>query len=144
VSAKKPSKKKKHQATSDEKELKRAAKRLGTELERSDARVEHWKRKAGRAEKKVAELETKVKKLTKKLRRATAVPAEPLEPTEPVRRPELVAVPEPGAPATSTTSTTSTTPDASWTVVQLRAEARSRGLTGLSGKTKAQLLDALS
>ena len=141
MSAKKPSKKKKHQATSDEKELKRAAKRLGTELERSDARVEHWKQKAGRAEKKVAELETKVKKLTKKLRRATAVPAEPVEPAEPVRRPELVAVPEPGAPAASATSTT---PDASWTVVQLRAEARSRGLTGLSGKTKAQLLDALS
>ena len=56
MSAKKPSKKKKHQATSDEKELKRAAKRLGTELERSDARVEHWKQKAGRAEKKVAEI----------------------------------------------------------------------------------------
>lgn len=128
-------KKKKKQSTSEEKELKRAAKRLRTELERSDARVEHWKQKAGRAEKKVAELETKVKKLTKKLRRATAVPAEP---GEPVRRPELVAVPEPGAPAATTS------PDASWTVVQLRAEARSRGLTGLSGKTKAQLLDALS
>lgn len=138
MSAKKSSKKKKQQSTSEEKELKRAAKRLRTELERSDARVEHWKQKAGRAEEKVAELQTKVKKLTKKLRRATAVPAEPVESAEPARRPELVAVPEPGAPAASTT------PDASWTVVQLRAEARSRGLTGLSGKTKAQLLDALS
>ena len=35
-------------------------------------------------------------------------------------------------------------PDESWTVVQLRAEARSRGITGLSGKSKAQLLEALS
>ena len=132
MSAKKPSKKKK-QSTSDEKELKREAKRLRTELERSDAQVERWKQKTGRAEKKVARLETKVKKLTKKLRRSTAVPAAP------AGRPELVAVPEPGTPPAA-----SAAPDASWTVVQLRAEARSRGLTGLSGKTKAQLLDALS
>ncbi len=34
-------------------------------------------------------------------------------------------------------------PDDSWTVAQLRAEARTRGLTGLSRKTKAELLAAL-
>ena len=37
-----------------------------------------------------------------------------------------------------------TVPDETWSVVQLRAEARARGLTGMSNKTKAQLLAALS
>jgi hypothetical protein len=31
-----------------------------------------------------------------------------------------------------------------WSVVQLRAEAHARGLTGMSNKTKAQLLAGLS
>jgi septal ring factor EnvC (AmiA/AmiB activator) len=35
-------------------------------------------------------------------------------------------------------------PSKSWTVVQLQAEARARGLTGTSNKSKAQLLTALS
>ncbi|HEY5783215.1 MAG TPA: hypothetical protein VIT65_00395, partial [Microlunatus sp.] len=37
-----------------------------------------------------------------------------------------------------------TTPDETWTVVQLRAEAHARGLTGMSDKTKEQLLAALT
>ena len=36
------------------------------------------------------------------------------------------------------------TPDMSWTVVRLRAEARARGLTGLSSKPKAEILAALT
>ncbi len=35
-------------------------------------------------------------------------------------------------------------PDASWTVVRLRAEARARGLNGVSTRSKAQLLDLLT
>jgi hypothetical protein len=35
-------------------------------------------------------------------------------------------------------------PDETWTVVELRAEARARGLVGMSSKSKAQLLAALS
>ena len=45
------------------------------------------------------------------------------------------------APATTDTVMA---PDETWSVVQLRAEARARGLTGMSNKTKAQLLAALS
>jgi hypothetical protein len=37
-----------------------------------------------------------------------------------------------------------TVPDETWSVVQLRAEARDRGVTGMANKTKAQLLAALS
>jgi hypothetical protein len=36
------------------------------------------------------------------------------------------------------------TPDASWTVAELRAEARPRGLTGLSRKSKAEIIAALT
>ena len=35
-------------------------------------------------------------------------------------------------------------PDESWTVVRLRAKARTRGLTGMSGKSKTGLLAALT
>lgn len=35
------------------------------------------------------------------------------------------------------------TPNDDWSVVQLRSEARSRGLTGMSKKTKAELIEAL-
>jgi hypothetical protein len=35
-------------------------------------------------------------------------------------------------------------PNETWSVAQLRAEPRTRGLTGMSNKTKAQLLTALS
>jgi hypothetical protein len=40
-------------------------------------------------------------------------------------------------------SATERVPDDSWTVADLRAEAKRRGLTGYSGKTKAQLLAEL-
>jgi hypothetical protein len=43
----------------------------------------------------------------------------------------------------SKASARSSSPDASWTVADLRAEAKRRGLTGYSGKTKAQLLAQL-
>ena len=51
----------------------------------------------------------------------------------------------PGRPAAEATPADSLTePDETWTVVQLRAEARARGLVGMSNKPKAQLLAALS
>ena len=37
-----------------------------------------------------------------------------------------------------------TAPDQTWTVAQLRAEARARGLAGFSNKPKAQLITALT
>jgi lysophospholipase len=51
--------------------------------------------------------------------------------------------PRPVAAATTAaepTSTTSSTPDDSWSVADLRAEAKRRGMTGYSRKTKAELL----
>jgi lysophospholipase len=45
--------------------------------------------------------------------------------------------------ASRTSAARSSTPDSSWTVADLRAEAKRRGLTGYSGKSKAQLLAQL-
>jgi hypothetical protein len=45
--------------------------------------------------------------------------------------------------ASKTRATKPSTPDTSWTVADLRAEAKRRGLTGYSSKTKAQLLAQL-
>ena len=47
------------------------------------------------------------------------------------------------ASAAETSSSTGGGPDDSWTVVDLRAEAKRRGLTGYSRKTKAELLAEL-
>jgi hypothetical protein len=46
--------------------------------------------------------------------------------------------------AEPTTADGVTVPDETWSVVELRAEARARGLVGMSNKPKAQLLAALS
>jgi len=54
--------------------------------------------------------------------------------------PRPVAAASTAAPSTSSTSSTSSTPDDSWSVADLRAEAKRRGMTGYSRKTKAQLL----
>jgi hypothetical protein len=45
--------------------------------------------------------------------------------------------------ASKTRAAKPSTPDTSWTVADLRAEAKRRGLTGYSSKTKAQLLAQL-
>jgi len=45
--------------------------------------------------------------------------------------------------APSGTGTSTTTPDDSWTVADLREEAKRRGLTGYSKLTKSELLAAL-
>ena len=50
-----------------------------------------------------------------------------------------------GRPAAEPTDADGLTiPDQTWTVVQLRAEARARGIAGMSNKPKAKLLAALT
>jgi hypothetical protein len=53
------------------------------------------------------------------------------------------AAPDAPAPTAATSGTDPRSPDASWTVAQLRAEARRRGISGLSNKPKAELVKAL-
>jgi hypothetical protein len=141
VSGKKPS-------ASAAKQHKATVKKLRAKLRRADAKAERWKKKAGRLEKTAAESQAQVKKLNKRLEKA---PREAEQWQAPANEaPSDLAIEMPLEESTAVDSLPAldsqpaATPDASWTVIELRAEARSRGLSGLSGKTKAQLLDALT
>jgi hypothetical protein len=123
VAGKKKSSSKKTDAT--EKDLRAKAEKLRSKLDRAEAKAQRWKGVARRHEKAANESRATVKKLRKRLDKASSEGS----------------VPEAAAPAAVSSAAG---PDETWTVVRLRAEARSRGLTGLSGKSKAELLEALS
>ena len=131
----------KKQSAATDKELRGKIKKLRSKLERADARAERWKTKAERLERTAAESEARVKKLTKRLDKASRTSG-PRQPPAIERAPETPAATTDPTPVDSSPSAAA--PDASWTVVQLRAEARSRGIAGLSGKSKAELLAALT
>ena len=127
------------------KKLKAKVKKLRARVDRADVKTARWQTRAQQNDATIASLEERVAKRDKQLAKARraatqpeAVPGEPSLSGEDVPAlslvaPDEVAVDEPAAG-----------PDESWTVVRLRAEARSRGLTGISGMTKAQLLAALT
>jgi len=115
----------KKKSSTTEKDLKAKVKKLRAKLVRADAKAERWKGVARRHEKAATESQATVKKLRKRLDKASASSSVAEAPTS-----------EPAASAA--------TPDDSWTVVRLRAEARSRGLAGFSGKSKAELLELLA
>ena len=77
-------------------------------------------------------------KLQHKLDRATAA----LKPSPATKPPKAAA--SAGSTNEPSTAYGLTAPDETWTVVQLRAEAHARGLTGMSDKTKDELLAALT
>lgn len=105
-------------------------------------KAERWKKEAlaqrRSAERSGARVTKLEKKLNKRLNRAETAPARrrPTGPGDTAASGHPVAEPA--------TADGVAVPDESWTVVQLRAEARARGLVGLSNKPKAQLLAALS
>ena len=115
---------KKKTGSASDKQDKAAIRKLAAKLERAEAKAEKWKAAAKRAQAEAATLKTRAATLDKKLVKAKAA----------ARQTTAVDVPAPQSAAA---------PDDSWTVAQLRAEARSRKLTGLSNKTKAELLAAL-
>ena len=137
----------KKRSTTADKDLKKTVKKLRSQLDRSDAKADKWKKKAG-------ESQAEVKKLTKRLDTAIRTSKRSsADDTSPTAAPIPAVAAPPDTRETVDTDVSETAvadaseptaaPDESWTVVQLRAEARSRGLSGLSGKSKAQLLEAL-
>jgi hypothetical protein len=126
--------------SAQEKQALARVRKLEARLERSEARARRWKKEAKRNRAEVATLTTRAAKLDKKLTKARDATARPAptpgtQPAAPTSSPVSV-----GATASGRSSVA---PDDSWTVAQLRAEARDRGLTGLSNKPKAELLAAL-
>jgi vancomycin resistance protein YoaR len=100
------------------KDLKDGVKELRARAEKAGARADRWKARASRYEQDAAELRAQLRKVTKRLDKA--------------QRPEIAS------------RSRVEQPDATWTVVRLRAEARARGLTGVTRKSKAQLLEVLA
>ena len=90
-------------------------------LAKATKRAERWKKEAKAQEKSAARAGAQTEKLRQ-------------ERSEDVVAPAPVQADAKGVAA----------PDESWTVAQLRAEARARGMSGMSNKPKAHLLDALS
>jgi chromosome segregation ATPase len=107
-------------------------------LARTDERAKRWKTETAAARTAAARSDTRAEKLQRKLDRAGAA----LEPVKASAPAESAATGRPAAEPTAADGVT--VPDPTWTVAQLRAEARARGVTGLSGKPKAQILAALT
>ncbi len=94
---------------------------LEGKLEKSKAKSQQWKAEARQERTKVAKLEAKLRRAKRDA---------PVDRQPPAERGDL-PVDDPSVP------------DASWTVVRLRAAAREKRLPGVSRMTKAALLDAL-
>ncbi len=127
----------KKQRSTSEKQLKAIVKKFEAKLKRADAKAAQWKKKAKQHQAAAASSKARVAKLEKKLAKKA---------TSPASQPEVRRVTEaPAGDVTEGASAAATkSPDDSWTVVQLRAEARSRGLVGASRKSKAELIAALT
>ena len=155
----------KRKSSSSERQLKATVKSLTAKLERSDAKAARWKKEAERhkaaaiaSQARVAKLDKKLTSARRKASQATQLSGVELAPTDSVGAKEAASTGEPTATdevelaptaeASAHKEAVSTIepplPDASWTVARLREEASSRGLTGLSGKSKAQLIAALT
>ena len=112
--------------------------RSEAKLARTEERAKRWKTETAAARTAASRSDARAEKLQRKLHRAVA-DLEPLKGASPA---DASATNRPAAEATTPDGVT--IPDSTWTVPQLRAEARARGLTGLSGKPKAQILAALT
>ena len=126
------------------KELKKTVTILSDQLTKTEKaltkaknRADRWRKEAKAQKRSASRARARVEKLNQKLDAVSAG-----------RDPAQAAVPmdvmASGRPVAEPTTVDGVTPDETWSVVQLRAEARTRGLTGMSTKTKAQLLAALS
>jgi hypothetical protein len=107
-------------------------------LTKAKSRADRWKKEAKSHRKSASRALARVEKLRQKLDESHALG----EGVQPAEAAEPKAVGRPMTPETTVGAVAA--PDETWSVVRLRAEARSRGLTGMSNKTKAQLLHALS
>ena len=130
----------KKKSSSSEKQLKATIKELKAKLERAGAEASRWQKKAKRHQAAFAASQKRVTKLEKKLAEARRTPSRPSANGDELPSPTELVATEPSDAAGHPAST----PDMSWTVVRLRAEARARGLTGLSSKPKAEILAALT
>ena len=106
-------------------------------LKKAKNRADRWRKEAKDQKRAAQRARARVERLQRKLAGESASSAK-------VQAAPMAGLASVTPVAESRTVEAVPVPDETWTVVQLRAEARARGLTGMSSKTKAQLLTALS
>ena len=112
----------KKRSSANDKRLKAEVKKLRAQLAKTEAKLDRWKSKSQGLEQAAATARAEGKKLAKRLDKATRKAI--------AKTPAARVLP-------------AAAPDQSWTVAQLRSEARTRDITGFSRMTKAELLRAL-
>ena len=132
-------------SSSKQKDLEKTVSSLGGQLTKTEKaltkaknRADRWRKEAKAQKRSASRARSRVEELQQQLDGTTAAP-EPVQAAAPI---DVIASSRPVAKQTTVDGVG--VPDETWSVVQLRAEARGRGLTGMSNKTKAQLLAALS
>ncbi len=132
-------------SSSKQKDLEKSLSNLRGQLSKTEKaltkaknRAERWRQEAKAQKSSTSRARARVEKLLQKLDGASA-PRELVPPAV-----SMDVMPSGRPVAQPTRVEVVTVPDETWSVVQLRAEARARGLTGMSNKTKAQFLAALS
>lgn len=129
--------------------------RTEARLQKAKDRKDRWKQEAIAQREAAARAAAEVEKLQRRLAEAAAaLEAAPSTtqddaPSDDAPSDDSAFTDGPSDAAGTGTETQTKTegtvvPDESWTVVQLRAEARARGLSGMSNKPKAELLAALT
>ena len=140
---------KKKSKASTEQALKAQVKTLKADLASAKAKRDKWKKRAQTAETEVAGLRRERKQAEKRARKAAGKTTgkTPGKTTPKPTATTVTALPVSASDGTSAgrarTRRTPPVPDESWTLAALRDEARRRGVTGLSGKPKADVLAAL-
>ena len=140
---------KKTRAASD-KPLKAEVKKLRSDLASAKAKRDQWKKRALKAEASRDDLQARLKaaekrvKKVNKARSATAAPVASPDPGVPSALPVTTSAPSDELPPATDGVPRAANPGPSWTVTQLRAEARQRGIAGMSKKPKAELLAILT
>ena len=114
-----------------------------TELAKANVKTERLNKEVEAHRTAASRSEARVEKLRKNLDRAGAGQKK-------IHNGQAANAPAPAASVSAHKASGSigtdglTVPSKSWTVVQLQAEARARGLTGTSNMSKAELITALS
>lgn len=133
---------KKQAIKSEAKELRTEVQRLQASLKKAEAKATRWKGEAAKHKSAAAAMTGKVTKLEKLLAKVTDAGVGAAADTPPTRTQTPASVTVTPAAPRDPTAPRAAKPDASWTVPQLRQEARLRNVA-YSGKTKAELIAAL-
>ena len=148
-----------------EKKLQRTVEKLSRRLDAAEADAKQWRKKAKKHQEVASGAKDESSRLRKRLDKATVpeqaatpppvvaapakkAPAKKTAPAKkaPAKKATAKKAPAKKAPAKKAPAKTASAggPDATWTLTALRAEARSRGLSGYSRASKSQLLARLS